>query len=99
MFSAAFAMILASSATAAVPVASPESASKMSSSQIRDHNSGLDPMHPNYIRCVKSAETGSLVRKRSMCRTNQDWAAADEAGNREGRDIAEAMRSKASTGQ
>lgn len=98
MFAAAIAIIAASAAATAMP-SQPESANKMSASQIRQHNSGLDPAHPGFIRCVKSEETGSLVRKRSMCRTNQDWAAADEVGNLEARDIYEAMRSKASTGQ
>ena len=93
MFAVAVAIIAASAASTATP-SQPESANKMSASRIREHNTGLDPAHPGFIRCVKSLETGSLVRKRSMCRTNQDWAAADEVGNREARDIAEAMRSK-----
>ena len=95
MFAAAIAIIAASAAATAMP-SQPESANKMGPTRIREHNTGLDPSHPSFIRCVKSEETGSLVRKRSMCRTNQDWAAADEAGNLEAREIAEAMRSKGS---
>ena len=99
MLASIIAVILASSGAV---VAQPELTAgqiKMTASQIREYNSHLDRHHPNYIRCVRVEDTGSLVRKRSVCRTNQQWATADEAGNREGRDIAEAMRSKAASGE
>lgn len=68
---------------------------KMSQSEIRAHNAKLARDHPYFIRCVRSADTGSLVKRGSSCRTNQQWADAEEAGNREARDIADRMSSKA----
>jgi hypothetical protein len=70
---------------------------KMSGKEIRDHNAKLARNHPFFIRCVSSVETGSLVKRRASCRTNKQWAATDDAGNREARDIADQMSSKAST--
>lgn len=99
MLAATIAMILANSAAAATELELTSGSTTMTGSQIREYNSHLDRDHPNYIRCVRVEETGSLVRKRPVCRTNQQWAAADEAGNREGRDIADAMRAKATAGE
>ena len=28
---------------------------------------------PNFVRCVSQVETGSLVKKRRICRTNAEW--------------------------
>ena len=99
MLAATIAMILANAATAATQLELTAGSTKMTASQIREYNSHLGRDHPNYIRCVRVEETGSLVRKRSVCRTNQQWADADEAGNLEGRDITDAMHSKASSGE
>jgi hypothetical protein len=68
---------------------------KMSGIEIREHNAKLARNHPFFIRCVKAEETGSLVKRKASCRTNKQWTAADEAGNREARDIADEMSSKA----
>lgn len=99
MLAATIAMLLANSAAVATDLQLTSGPIRMTASQIREYNSHLNPDHPNYIRCVRVEDTGSLVRKRPVCRTNQQWAIADEAGNREGRDIAEAMRSKAASGE
>lgn len=66
----------------------------MSASQIREHNSKLDRKHPYFIRCVKSANTGTLVARNVSCRTNRQWAIADRVGNDEARDIGDKMASK-----
>ena len=99
MFASLIAVILASSASAVTPPELISGPIKMTGSQIREYNSHLDHKHPNYIRCVSVEATGSLVRKRSVCRTNQQWTTADDAGNREARDISDAMRSKATAGE
>jgi hypothetical protein len=90
-------LLLAASATATAPsveVTEPNPKA-MSAKEMREHNAKLARNHPFFIRCVKSADTGSLVKRKASCRTNQQWAAADEAGNREARDIADRMASKA----
>ena len=99
MLAATIAMILANSSSAAASLELTSGPIKMTGSQIREYNSHLDRDHPNYIRCVRVEETGSLVRKRPVCKTNQQWGDVDEAGNREARDIADAMRSKATAGE
>ena len=68
---------------------------KMSQSEIRAHNAGLARKDPNFIRCVSSEDTGSLVRRRVSCRTNAAWALADEIGNQDARDTYQAMQGKA----
>ena len=68
---------------------------KMSQSEIRAHNAKLDRTDPNYIRCVRSAEIGSLVARNYSCRTVAQWEAADRAGNDEVRRVADTMASKA----
>ena len=68
---------------------------KMSQSQIRAHNAKLPRDHPYYIRCVKREDIGSLVKRNFSCRTNQQWAAADDSANAEARAIADEMASKA----
>ncbi|MCW1382213.1 hypothetical protein OLX02_05215 [Novosphingobium sp. KCTC 2891] len=68
---------------------------KMSQSQVRAHNASRIKTDPDYIRCVKSEDTGSLVRKRVSCRTNAMWEQADRVGNQNARETYEAMQGKA----
>lgn len=75
-------------------VATEPNPKKMSQSAIRAHNAELPRDHPYYIRCVKSEETGSLVKRNFSCRTNQQWTAAENAANDEARAIADEMSSK-----
>ncbi|HKY81009.1 MAG TPA: hypothetical protein VJM09_05995 [Sphingobium sp.] len=78
---------------------SAKSPSKMSSSEIAEYNKGLDSSDPAYIKCQRIAETGSLIGKKRVCRTNAQWAAASESANRETRDMVEGMaRSGGSSG-
>lgn len=67
----------------------------MSQREIRAFNSKLPRSHPYYIRCVASGEVGSLVKKSYSCRTNHQWALAEEKGNQNARDTMEQMASKA----
>lgn len=64
----------------------------MKASEIRAYNARLAPDHPNYIRCARVEETGSLVRKAKVCRTNQEWARLEGAGNREAREAVENLQ-------
>lgn len=97
MLTAALALL-----TAAAPVASPAdpvepNPKQMSQAEIRAHNAKVARSHPFYIRCERSEAPGSLVKRNLSCRTNRQWTLAAEAGNREARDVADAMRSKAVT--
>jgi hypothetical protein len=67
---------------------------RMTPSAIRAHNTGLARKDPNYIRCVRQDETGSLVKKTVSCRTNAQWDAAFKDGNDNAHETYEAMRAK-----
>lgn len=67
---------------------------QMNAQEIRAHNANLQSGDPNYIRCERTTEIGSLIARHRSCRTNAQWAAADEIGNANGREVQEAMRSK-----
>lgn len=69
--------------------------SAMTPTEIKAHNEGLAQTHPYYIKCRKTLEIGSLVKKNRVCHTNQQWKVATEKGNQNARDTAEAMTSKA----
>ena len=69
----------------------------MTAAEIRTYNADLDRAHPAYIRCVRTLETGSLVKKRSTCRTNAEWTRTDEVGNDDARDIVEDINRSGST--
>jgi hypothetical protein len=94
---ASFIMLIAAEGAVSLPAPAPfaePDPKKMSRAEINAHNARLTRDHPYHIRCVKAENTGSLVKRRQSCRTNAQWAAADEAGNREARDIADRMSSK-----
>lgn len=80
-------------AVVAVDVDEPNPKS-MSRSEIRSFNAKLNPTHPYYIRCVKSADIGSLVKRNYSCRTNEQWQKAEAIGNNNARETVEAMQSR-----
>ncbi len=82
------ALVLNAGAGATAPAA--QGAVRMKASEIAAYNANLTRDHPNYILCVNSEKTGSLVKKK-VCRTNQEWARLAEAGNRDARETAETM--------
>ena len=47
----------------------------------------LDPRDPNYMRCRKILETGSLVKKQRICKTNAEWAKASEDAQKNADDL------------
>lgn len=76
----------------------PEKApSAMTNKEIAAYNEGLDANHPYYIKCRKIEETGSLVKKARVCRTNEDWKKAFAVGNQNSRDTIDAMTGKSLT--
>ena len=85
--------LFAASATSAADVVEPNPKA-MSQAEIRAFNAALGKDHKYYIRCKRSAPTGSFVQREFSCRTNAQWAAADVRGNQEARDIGEEMTSK-----
>lgn len=70
----------------------------MKMSEIRAYNRTLTRDHPNYIRCKRLEETGSLVKKRTDCRTNQEWARVESVGNQEAREAVEGLQKGWSNG-
>lgn len=94
-----FALAAAASEPAALPSVLPppltHNPRKMSQAEIRTYNSGRQKSDPDFIRCVRREETGSLARKTYSCHTNAQWAQADKVGNQNARDTYEAMTSKA----
>ncbi|WP_298174330.1 hypothetical protein [Novosphingobium sp.] len=66
----------------------------MSQSEIRAFNKGRSVNDPDFIRCRRSEETGSLVHKTFTCHTMSQWAAMERQGNQTARDTYEAMTSK-----
>lgn len=84
-------------ASAAQAIAEPDPKA-MSQSEIRAFNANLTSGHPYFIRCVKRADTGSLVKRNFSCRTNVQWRLAEDRANLDARDTIDALKSKASSG-
>lgn len=72
-----------------------QSPSEMTNAEIRYFNQGLAASHPQYIKCRKIDEIGSLVKKARVCRTNEQWKQAWAQGNQNSRETMDAMTSKA----
>ena len=97
MLSAVLSMLAAGAAPAACAVAadiSEPDPKAMSRSEIRAFNAKLSRTHPYYIRCERSEDIGSLVKRNYSCRTNAQWEKADAIGNQNARDAIESMQSK-----
>lgn len=71
-------LLLTAAPVAAVTIPEPQPA-EMTASQIREHNKTLDRTHPYYIKCVREADTGSLVARKPICRTNERWSLLEKA--------------------
>lgn len=68
------AILLLTAAPAAVPAIPEPKPAEMSSVEIRAHNKTLDRTHPYFIKCVREADTGSLVARKPVCKTNERWS-------------------------
>ena len=92
-------LLVAAETTIAAPVEVEEPDPKaMSRAEIAAFNAKVARTHPYYIRCRRTEETGSLVRKTYSCRTNEQWGFAERVGNDNARDTVEAMKSKSMSG-
>ena len=65
--------------------------SLMTSREIAAFNQGLANTHPYFIKCRRLDETGSLVKKARVCRTNEQWKLASSNNNQNARETVEAM--------
>lgn len=65
--------------------------SEMTGAEIDAHNEGLANADPNYIRCRKIEEVGSLVKKIRVCNTNAQWKKITDKGNQDARDSMEML--------
>jgi hypothetical protein len=65
--------------------------SEMTPTEIKAYNVGLALTHPYYIKCRKTLEIGSLVKKNRVCHTNEQWKKVWATENQDARDTAEAM--------
>lgn len=84
-------------ATVPVEIAEPDP-KQMSRGEINKFNAKLARTHPYFIRCVRSGETGSLVKKSYSCRTNEKWVLADRVGSENARETLDAMKGKSLSG-
>jgi hypothetical protein len=96
-------LLFALAAAVASPAGSPadlpaldKDPTAMSQSEIRTFNTGRPASDPDFIRCRRAEETGSLVHKRFTCHTTSQWAVMDRQGNDTGRDVYDEFVSKAS---
>ena len=69
----------------------------MTAAEIRTYNARLARTDPAYIRCQRTLQTGSLVKKNTSCRTNAEWRRVQEIGNQDARDLLETIQSHTST--
>lgn len=92
--SAAIALLGSTAAVTPVSDIAEPNPKKMSQSEIRAFNATVAANHPYYIRCKRTVATGSLTARLYSCRTNEQWARAEDLGNQEARDIMEEMQSK-----
>ena len=99
MFSAILFLIAAEVAPQVVsgPLVEPDP-KVMSQRQIHEFNANVPKDYPFHIRCVRSIETGSLVKTTYSCRTNRQWEAAFRQGNDNARETYEAVQGKFATG-
>ena len=66
----------------------------MTPRDIKMHNADLAKDDPEYIRCKRFLETGSLIKTINICRTNRSWTVSVQNGNQNARDTLDAMSSK-----
>ncbi len=72
-----FTLLLTAAPASATTMPEPNPA-EMSAAEIRAHNKQLDRKDPYFIKCVREADTGSLVGRKPVCRTNERWAVLEK---------------------
>ena len=89
-------VIALSQAAAATPTTGRETVDGpvlMTAADIKAYNATLSRSDPAYIRCVRTLDTGSLVKKRTSCRTNAEWNRVYAIGNQDARDTVDYVQS------
>lgn len=87
----------ATASDAEVPLA--RTPSEMTGDEIDAYNSGRAPNSPDYIRCRRIEQIGSLVKKLRVCNTNAEWRRITDKGNQDARDTLEAVSRSFNNGQ
>lgn len=73
-------LLLTAAPTAAANLPMPEpKPAEMTAAEIRAHNKSVDRAHPYFIKCVREADTGSLVARKPVCKTNERWALLEKS--------------------
>jgi hypothetical protein len=85
------ALSAASAASASEPTNLARAPSDMSGAEIDAYNEGRSANDPEYIRCRRIAEPGSLVKKTRICNTNAQWRVITDRGNQDARDSMEML--------
>lgn len=91
-FAAETTVAAAAAAVDRAPPSKPPSA--MTPTEIKAYNAGLPETHPYYIKCRKTVEIGSLVKKNRVCYTNEKWKEVLSKSSQNARDTAESFVSK-----
>lgn len=94
-----FVLLIAGAAGAQEPGAEPANphvAIRMTPTEISAHNASLAPADPQFIKCVRAENPGSMVKRR-VCRTNADWTQRADIASREARDIVDSIQLHGST--
>ncbi|MGQ2935057.1 MAG: hypothetical protein ACT6QT_17850 [Sphingopyxis sp.] len=73
--------------------------SEMTGEEIDAYNMGRAANAPDYIRCRRIEQIGSLVKKLRVCNTNAEWRRITDKGNQDARDTLEAVSRSFNNGQ
>ena len=73
--------------------------SEMTGDEIDAYNMGRAADSPDYIRCRRIEQIGSLVKKLRVCNTNAEWRRITDKGNQDARDTLEAVSRSFNNGQ
>lgn len=65
--------------------------SEMSGAEIDAYNQGRLASAPDYIRCRRIEQVGSLVKKLRVCNTNAEWRRITDKGNQDARETMEVV--------
>ncbi len=65
--------------------------SEMTGDEIDAYNQGRAASDPDYIRCRRIEQIGSLVKKMRVCNTNSEWRRITDKGNQDARDTMEVV--------
>lgn len=90
-------LLLTAAPVAAAPTIAEPNPTDMTAADIRAHNKQLDRTHPYYIKCVREADTGSLVARKPVCKTNERWALLEKRARAGADDMAADMTARSAS--